>query len=51
MHIGFLSPEYVLKGQYDGGLANYIHRVAHALSLQDHRVTVFVPVKPGSLLE
>ena len=42
MHIGFLSPEYVLKGQYDGGLANYIHRVAHALSLQDHRVTVFV---------
>jgi len=42
MHIGFLSPEYVLKGQYDGGLANYIHRVAHALSLQDHQVTVFV---------
>jgi len=42
MHIGFLSPEYVLTGQFDGGLANYIHKVAHALALQGHRVTVFV---------
>jgi glycosyltransferase involved in cell wall biosynthesis len=42
MHIGFLSPEYVLPGQYDGGLANYIHKVAHALSSRGHRVTVFV---------
>jgi len=42
MHIGFLSPEYVLPGQYDGGLANYIHKVAHALCSRGHRVTVFV---------
>ena len=42
MHIGFLSPEYTLPGQFDGGLATYIHKVAHALTLQDHRVSVFV---------
>jgi glycosyltransferase involved in cell wall biosynthesis len=42
MHIGFLSPEYVLSGQYDGGLANYIHKVAHALCSRGQRVTVFV---------
>ena len=42
MHIGFLSPEYILPGQFYGGLATYIHKVAHALVLHDHRVTVFV---------
>ena len=42
MHIGFLSPEYVLTSQFDGGLANYIHKIAHALTLRDHRVSVFV---------
>jgi glycosyltransferase involved in cell wall biosynthesis len=42
MHIGFLSPEYILPGQFYGGLATYIHKVAHALVLRDQRVTVFV---------
>ena len=42
MHIAFLTPEYVLPGRLDGGLANYIHKVAHALILLNHRVTVFV---------
>lgn len=42
MRIGFLSPEYVLQDRLDGGLANYIHKVAHALTLRGHRATVFV---------
>jgi glycosyltransferase involved in cell wall biosynthesis len=42
MHIGFLTPEYVLPGRLDGGLANYIHKVAHALTLRGHRAIVFV---------
>jgi glycosyltransferase involved in cell wall biosynthesis len=42
LHIGFLTPEYLLPGHNDGGLANYIYKVAHALTLRGHRVTVFV---------
>jgi len=42
MHVGFLSPEYVLPGRYDGGLANYIYKTAHAFISRSHRVTVFV---------
>jgi glycosyltransferase involved in cell wall biosynthesis len=42
MHIGFLSPEYILPGQFSGGLATYVHKVAHALVFRGHRVTVFV---------
>ncbi|HVM73239.1 MAG TPA: glycosyltransferase family 4 protein [Anaerolineales bacterium] len=42
MHVGFLSPEYVLPGRYDGGLANYIYKTAHALISRGQRVTVFV---------
>ena len=42
MHIGFLTPEYVLLGRYDGGLANYISKLARALISRGHRVAVFV---------
>jgi len=42
LHIGFLTPEYVMPGHLDGGLANYIYKVAHALTSRKHRVTVFV---------
>lgn len=42
MNIAFLTPEYVIPGRLDGGLANYIHKVAHALIPLNHRVTVFV---------
>jgi glycosyltransferase involved in cell wall biosynthesis len=42
MHIGFLTPEYVLPGRYEGGLANYIHKVGQALTGYGHQVTVFV---------
>ena len=42
LHIGFLTPEYILPGRLDGGLANYIHKVSHALTLRGHRATVFV---------
>jgi glycosyltransferase involved in cell wall biosynthesis len=42
MHIGFLSPEYVLPGHPDGGLANYIFKIAHAMTLREHQATVFL---------
>lgn len=42
MNIGFITPEYVLPDHFDGGLANYIYKVSHALTLQSHNVTVFV---------
>jgi glycosyltransferase involved in cell wall biosynthesis len=42
MRIGFISPEYVLPGRLDGGLANYIRKVAHALTARGHQVLVFV---------
>jgi glycosyltransferase involved in cell wall biosynthesis len=42
MHIGFLTPEYVMPGQIDGGLANYIKKTSHSLALRGNQVTVFV---------
>ncbi len=42
MHIGFLSPEYVLPGRIDGGLANYLRRVGKELTFRNHGVSVFV---------
>ncbi len=42
MHIGFLTPEYVSTGTFDGGLANYVRKVSLALANRGHRVSVFV---------
>ena len=42
MHVGFVTPEYVLPGRFDGGLANYVRKVATALAERDHAVTVLV---------
>lgn len=42
MHIGFLTPEYVLPGRIDGGLANYIRKTGLALAERGHDVSVFV---------
>jgi glycosyltransferase involved in cell wall biosynthesis len=42
MHIGFLTPEYVMSGHIDGGLANYIKKTSHGLASRGHQVTVIV---------
>lgn len=42
MHIGFLTPEYVMPGRFDGGLANYIRKVGLALTSRGHQVSVLV---------
>ncbi len=42
MHIALLTSEYVTEANYDGGLANYVHRLARALRAHGHEVTVIV---------
>ena len=42
MHIGFLTPEYVLSGKISGGLANYVQKTAYGLSALGHDITIFV---------
>jgi glycogen synthase len=42
MRIAYLTPEYVKDGAYDGGLANYLAKTGHQLSLRGHKVTIFV---------
>jgi len=42
MHIGFLTPEYVMPGLLDGGLANYIKKTSIGLAQRGNQVTVFV---------
>lgn len=41
MRIAFLTPEYVTESNFDGGLANYLHRVAAALHNFGHDVEIF----------
>ena len=40
LRIAFATPEYVTEKQFDGGLANYIHRTATALVQLGHQVHV-----------
>jgi len=47
MHVGFVTPEYVTERNFDGGLANYLHRTAIALSQRGHDVEVFVTSGSG----
>jgi len=42
VRIALLTSEYVTEASYDGGLANYIHRLARALRAQGHEATVIV---------
>lgn len=42
MHIGFITPEYVMPSHLDGGLANYVRKVGLALEKRNHRVSIFV---------
>ncbi len=41
MRIAFLTPEYVTEPNFDGGLANYLHRVACGMQQFGHDVEVF----------
>ena len=41
MHIALLTPEYPTEANFDGGLANYLHRTAHLLADAGHDVEVF----------
>lgn len=40
LRIAFATPEYVTEKHFDGGLSNYIHRVARLLVQQGHEVHV-----------
>src|ERR1700741_3377529 len=40
LRIAFATPEYVTEKYFDGGLANYTHRVARALADLGHTVHV-----------
>jgi glycosyltransferase involved in cell wall biosynthesis len=42
MRIAFLTSEYVTEKNFDGGLAQYLSRVAGGLSLRGHEVEIFV---------
>jgi glycogen(starch) synthase len=42
MHVAFLTPEYPSPAQPEGGLANYLKKVAWSLSARGHRITVVV---------
>lgn len=42
MRIAFLTPEYVTEPDFDGGLSNYLHRVALALTQRGNNVEIFV---------
>lgn len=41
MKIAFITTEYVTEAEFDGGLANYLYRVAIALSSLGHVVEIF----------
>ncbi len=40
LRIAFTTPEYVTEEYFDGGLANYVHRVARALADMGHDIHV-----------
>lgn len=40
LRIAFATPEYVTEKYFDGGLANYLHRVAAALARMGHDIHV-----------
>ena len=42
LHIGLLTPEYVTEERKDGGLANYLQKIASEFVRRNHRVTVFL---------
>lgn len=42
MRIAFLTPEFVTEKKFDGGLANYLHRVTVALKKAGHDPEIFV---------
>jgi hypothetical protein len=41
LRIAFLTPEYVTESNFDGGLANYLHRVARGMKQHGHDVEIF----------
>ena len=47
MRIAFATPEYVTEPDFDGGLANYLHRAALALVRMGHEPVVFVGADAG----
>ena len=42
LRIAYLTPEFVSEPKFDGGLANYLHRVSRALRDAGHQPEVFV---------
>jgi len=41
MNIAFLTPEYITESNFDGGLANYLYRVAQAMKQRGHHIEIF----------
>jgi glycosyltransferase involved in cell wall biosynthesis len=51
MRIAFVTPEYVTEENFDGGLSNYLHRVAVALVSMGHCPIVIVSSKYNEKFE
>jgi glycosyltransferase involved in cell wall biosynthesis len=51
MHIAFLTSEYVTEPDFNGGLANYVHRAGLGLLARGHRIEVFVPASRSETFE
>jgi|ERR1700693_493090 len=47
MRIAFVAAEYVTEENYDGGLANYLHRVALSLKEMEHEPIIIVLTDKG----
>jgi len=41
MNIAFLTPEYVTESNFDGGLSNYLYRLAQGMEQRGHQVEIF----------
>lgn len=50
MNIAFLTTEYVTEDEFDGGLANYLHRMVTALMSEGHIIEIFTLSNENSLI-
>jgi glycogen(starch) synthase len=41
MNIAFITPEYITESNFDGGLANYLYRLALGMKQRGHQVEIF----------
>lgn len=51
MRIAFVTSEYITEQNFDGGLANYLYRIAIALNRRGHQPVIFVAADHDEILE